>query len=308
MQTLRKIISLFRKNTSRTSTVYSGENFFDYLLDLFPSDRKPLKEPIFLIGSARSGTTITFALFQHHPQIACLYEANKKWMNFVKARRDTDEHGDLLYASDASREVKDYLRNEFNKYCQREGRPLLAEKDPRNSIRLNFVDCVFPDAKYVILYRDPYNTICSLIKRHEEARDLFRYQKKENQWWRSGDAWAEQRIPGWKKLREKPVFEAAVKQYAFTMRKLLKDMQAIPDKKRMIFKYENLLCQPAEFQASLYEFLSVPRMNETSAVLGKIHQPTSNAAKLLSSDEFNMINTECSDIFQKTNYKMRSPS
>ncbi len=306
MQLFRKIISLGRSNSTATRKVYSGENIFDYILDLFPSDRKPLEEPIFLIGSARSGTTITFALFQHHPHIACLYEANKKWMNFFKTRRDTDEHGDLLYSSDATLEVKTYLRNEFNKYRQREGRLLLAEKDPRNSIRLDFVYSVFPDAKYVILFRNPYSTICSLMKRHEEARKLFRHKKKENQWWRSGDAWAEQRIPGWKHLRDKSIFEASVKQYVYTMRKLLKDMKLIPAKKKKIFKYENLITQPGKFQESLYEFISVPCMSETMAVLNKIHQPTSSAKNILTSEEFNIINKECYDIFERTKYEVTS--
>jgi hypothetical protein len=306
MKNLRKIIPRFRKNSTTCNEVYSGESIFDYILDLFPSDQELLKEPIFLIGCARSGTTITFSFFQHHPRIACLYEANKKWMNFFKTRRDTDEHGDLLYPSDATTEVIAYLRNEFNKYRQRVGRPLFAEKDPRNSIRLDFVYNVFPDAKFVILFRNPYSTICSLMKRHEQARKLFRHKKKENQWWRSGDAWAEQRIPGWKQLRDKSIFEAAITQYSYTMRKLLKDIKLIPSNKQMILKYENLFYQPEKFQESLYEFISVPYMSETKSVLNKIHQPSNNTKDMLTNEDFDIINNECQDIFLRTNYEIKT--
>jgi hypothetical protein len=306
MMIFRKIISGFRRNNSKCSKVYSGENIYDYILDLFPSDKAPLNEPIFLIGGARSGTTIAFSFFQHHPHIACLYEANKKWMHFSKTRRDTNEHGDLLYPSDATSKVKAYLRNEFNKYRQREGRPLFAEKDPRNSIRLDFVYTVFPDAKYVILYRNPYSTICSLMKRHQQARKLFKYKKKEDQWWRSGDAWAEQRIPGWKQLRDKSPLEASIAQYSYTIRKLLKDMELVPAKNQMIFRYEDLLHQPTQFQESLYDFISVSYMRETKTILNKINQPTTNPREMLTNDDFDIINNECQDIFYRTNYEMTS--
>ena len=163
--------------------------------------------------------------------------------------------------------MKAYLRDEFNKYRKREGRPLFAEKDPRNGIRLDFVYNVFPDAKYIVIFRNPYGTICSLMKRHQQARNLFRDKKKDNQWWRSGDGWAEQRIPGWKELRNKSLFEASMTQYAYTMRKLLKDMKLISSDRRMICKYEDLIHQPEAFQESLYRFISVPYLSKTKSIL-----------------------------------------
>jgi hypothetical protein len=303
---VRGIISFPRKNYSFESEVYSGENCIDYLLDLFPADTKPLKEPIFLIGCARSGTTITFSLLQRHPDIACLYEPNIKWMNFFKQRRDTNEHGDLLYPEDATLEVRNYLYTEFNKYRKREGKSFFAEKDPRNSIRLDFIYTVFADARFVILFRNPYDTIISLMKRHEQARRLYAHKKKENQWWRSGDGWAEQRIPGWKDLREKPVFTASLAQYKYTIEKLLSDMKRIPEENRIILKFEDLLKQPALFQEKLYKFLRLPCLDETRSVLGKIRQPIKSATEKYSLSNISIINTKCSDIFYKIGYEMLS--
>lgn len=308
MNKIRKFLSNFRKIKINHSKVYPGENIFDYILDLFPSDKNPLFKPIFLIGSARSGTTVTFSLLQYHPYIACLYEANIKWMNFFRKRRDTNEHGDLLYASDATSKVVNYLRKEFNNYRKREGKPVFAEKDPRNSIRLDFVYRVFPDARYLILFRDPYYSICSLIKRHEQARQQFKNHKKDNQWWRSGDAWAEQRIPGWKQLREKPTFEAALTQYSYTMKKMLNDIQLIPENNKMILKYEDLLNHPVKFQVSLYEFIQIPYLNATKAVISKIYKPQNIIKELLSPAEIRRINDECLYFFNKMQYEMLIPS
>jgi hypothetical protein len=142
------------------------------------------------------------------------------------------------------------------------------------------------------------------MKRHDEARKLFRHKKKKNQWWRSGDAWAEQRIPGWKQLREKSVFVAAVTQFAFTMRKMLKDMQLIPEHKQMVFKYEHLLSKPDEFQQLVYDYIVVPHMSKTNSVVNTIYKPTYNAGDILTKEEFRIINIECRDIFDKTNYEM----
>lgn len=228
---------------------------------------------------------------------------------FFKKRRDTNEHGDFLYPSDATLKVKEYLRNEFNKYHKREGRPLFAEKDPRNSIRLDFVYEVFPDAKFILLLRNPYGNICSLMKRHKTAREMLWKHKKENQWWRSGDGWAEQRIPGWKDLRDKSLIEASALQYAYTMQKLLKDIKIIPKNQLAVYKYEDIIENPTKFQESLYKFLTVPYLEETKSLLNTIRQPTSFPTIILSGENSIMINDICKEIFEELGYdKLHSPT
>lgn len=305
---LRKLLNLNRKKNRFYRKVYPGENIFDRIIDFFPFDDQALKDPMFVIGCARAGTSLSFSFLEASEEVACLYEANKKWMHFFKKQRDENDRGDLLTVSQAKPKVVRYLRTEFNKYRKRERKKFFAEKDPRNSIRMDFLKKVFPDAKIIFVYRNPYDNICSLIKRHDKARKKLSAQKKDGQWWRSGDAWAEQRIPGWKELREKPLVFAACKQYKFTIEKAMKDLQNFDDDKILKYKFEDILLEPKKFQKKLYDFCGLNLGPENKKVIDTIRKPNSEHQKELSSRDIQYINQECESIFKYFAYSKLNPN
>jgi len=84
-----------------------------------------------------------------HPDVAFLNEPRHVWVWGNAYRRD-----DVLTAKDARPLVKRHIRRVFSNFLERSGKPRLLEKTPSNCLRLPFIQQVFPDARFVHIFRD----------------------------------------------------------------------------------------------------------------------------------------------------------
>lgn len=108
------------------------------------------------MGPPRSGRTILGALLAQHSSVAYFEEPRSVW------RYGNESVSDLLKPSLAREEVKQHIRNYFVTNTHRAGKTRMLEKTPQNCLRPDFMDAVFPDARYVAITRDPYATIASI--------------------------------------------------------------------------------------------------------------------------------------------------
>ncbi len=115
-----------------------------------------LRQPIIIVGSPRSGTTLLGKLLRHHPDVTYLEEPRLVW------RYGNDDKSDLLRARDARPEVVRYIQETFARRVREGSGKRLLEKTPSNALRLPFVDRVFPDAKFVHILRDGYQSVLSI--------------------------------------------------------------------------------------------------------------------------------------------------
>jgi len=118
--------------------------------------------PIFVIGSARSGTTMLRLMLDSHPGISSGEETHflqqlepvvgKQW-------RLLERYGfPREYWLDRLR----HLYGDFQaEYAVRRGRVRWADKDPANTLILPFVEELFPDAQYIHLLRDGHDVVAS---------------------------------------------------------------------------------------------------------------------------------------------------
>lgn len=120
-------------------------------------------QPIILIGSARSGTKILRDTIATHPDV------NKIGfdINFIWKRFNEDIEHDKLEPSLASKKVINYIRRYFKKSVQ--DKPILIEKTVSNTLRIPFVHKVFPDAKFIFLYRDGRDAVESVMRQWGQA-------------------------------------------------------------------------------------------------------------------------------------------
>jgi hypothetical protein len=118
--------------------------------------------PIFVIGSARSGTTMLRLMLDSHARISSGEETHflqqlepvvgKQW-------RLLEPYGfPRTYWLDRLR----HLYGDFQaEYAGRRGKVRWADKDPANTLLLPFVDELFPDAQYIHLLRDGHDVVAS---------------------------------------------------------------------------------------------------------------------------------------------------
>ncbi len=118
--------------------------------------------PIFVIGSARSGTTMLRLMLDSHARISSGEETHfLQQMEPVvgKQWRLLERYGfPREYWLDRLR----HLYGDFQaEYAARRGKVRWADKDPANTLILPFVDELYPDAQYIHLLRDGHDVVAS---------------------------------------------------------------------------------------------------------------------------------------------------
>jgi hypothetical protein len=116
-----------------------------------------LKPPIILFGNTRSGTTIVQKVMATHPDIVPWYEPRTLWL-YADPGRGHDEFD----ASDATDEVKRYIRKQFLKFQKRHGNRVVMEKTPANILKIPYVQAIFPEATFLFIVRNPFSFISSV--------------------------------------------------------------------------------------------------------------------------------------------------
>lgn len=141
---------------------------------VLPSD---IREPIFIGGQRRSGTTLLRALLNRHPHIACGPESK-----FVQHPSFAAWHDRL--STEWSERVERYgfgqkevdqamaalVDDLFSRYARKRGKARWAEKTPTNILHIDYLFRLFPHAKFLHIIRDPRDTYCSI--RHRAATDM----------------------------------------------------------------------------------------------------------------------------------------
>lgn len=124
---------------------------------------------LFIIGAPRSGTNML-------RDVVTSFSGVETWpcdeINYIL------RHGNLRHPSDefseqqATPQVKRYLNATFDKYAKEFGANILVEKTCANSLRVPFLNAVFPEAKYIFIMRDGVDATGSAKLRWTAKLDL----------------------------------------------------------------------------------------------------------------------------------------
>ena len=136
--------------------------------------------PLFVVGMWRSGTSLLYALLNQHPQIGLMYESDFALLAplFVIPRKSSswipkvDSWNGVLtrHKIDAAAIPEDTvgLPNAFREvaqqYAGKKGATIWGCKSP------NYYDCMnqladwFPDAKFIVIWRDPADVCRSILR------------------------------------------------------------------------------------------------------------------------------------------------
>ena len=120
------------------------------------SDDELLTKPIIVVGTGRSGMNFLGDTIARHGTLAVATEPRLIW------KYGNDHKSDALKAEDARPEVIAHIRSRFAEIIRQQGKQKLIDVTPGNSLRLEFVNQVFPDCQFIHFIRDGVDNVLSM--------------------------------------------------------------------------------------------------------------------------------------------------
>lgn len=263
-----------------------------------------LRQPLVIIGAPRSGTTILFRCLAQHPDIWHL-RAESHYILEGPLHPEVSNHcSNRCTADDATSDLLEYLRHKFydeafniNQLISNPswlfrggsiaGRAFRAailkslgtvsrstkphtirflEKTPKNSLRVSFLNCLFPDVRFVWNRRHPVDNIDSLIAGWH-ASDSFgpfqisRYARSGypivddlNLRDYSGTRWKFALVPEWKSLQSASIGEVAALQYYQCNSYTRSDLEGVDGDRVFKVNHEHFVDRPLDFVKEILEW------------------------------------------------------
>lgn len=235
--------------------------------------------PLFIVSAPRAGSTLLFETLaqfaavwtigrESHDIEADIPELHPATCNYASNR---------LTAAEATPAVSTAVQRWFRQRLQNrsggwywmlpeEERPpsvRFLEKTPKNALRIPFLKAVFPDARFIFLYREPQQTISSLMegwrsRRFVAYRDMPRWPYQE---------WSFLLTPGWEHLGDRPLAEIAAQQWQISNTCIMDDLAMVPRSEWCLVQYSDLIRDPKRTIEALGQFAGVHRDHHIEQVV-----------------------------------------
>ena len=124
-------------------------------------DAGPASRPTFIIGCARSGTTLLRMMLDSHPHISAGAETK-----FLPDMARMVERWNLAEKFNLSRgdvvgRMRDFYGSIQTDYMRSRGKVRWVEKSPVYTLHLDLIEQMYPDAQYIHLVRDARDVVAS---------------------------------------------------------------------------------------------------------------------------------------------------
>ena len=239
---------------------------------------KPVEKPIFILGTGRSGTTILGIVLSMHTEIGYLNEPKAIW-HLIHPHEDiigNYSQSDAKYrltAEEATDEMRQRARQMFGAYLKTTCSERLVDKYPELIFRVDFVRALFPDARFIFLVRNGWDTCHSIANWSKRLGREVNGEKHD--WWGVNDRKWQLLVKQLVKID--PLFseiadeikhfeqhlDRAAIEWMVTMQEGLRLMRAASDCMHLI-RFEDLTAKPDEILAALCDFCELPVDNKFS--------------------------------------------
>ncbi len=267
-----------------------------------------IERPVIIIGAPRSGTSILFDTLARHPSLWHLPSESHAIFEgpFHPSRRGYESN--CVRRGEADARTMESLRRAFharaihlhflNRWRAPVGsgrsigsraarkllgllaRPLtflakpacirLVEKTPKNTLRVPFLDELFPDAFFLFLTRDPWANIDSLVSAWAAVDRLGPLQRPR--YGRSGydvasglglrdyprGCWKFALVPGWRSLRGGSLADAAALQYLRCNQIAFDDLSGIDARRVLRVRYEEFVADTVAVLKRILAWAGLP--------------------------------------------------
>lgn len=220
-----------------------------------------IKRPIFLVSSPRSGSSLLFLTLARSPDVHTIGGESHALLESIPGLhpRSLGWTSNRLDRTNATPFVRSEVsRRLFAAMRDRDGRAprgpaVLLEKTPKNALRIPFFDAIYRDARFLYLYRDPRETLSSMIEAWSSGS--FRTYPQLPGW--RGTPWSLLLVPGWRDLAQLPLADIVAHQWAATTTILLDDLEAIADDRIVSTDYADIVATPQHSVATLCAGLGI---------------------------------------------------
>jgi Sulfotransferase family len=215
------------------------------------------REPVFIIGAPRSGTSMLYAVLRASSRLAHWPgEAHEVWeADYHPALRNWESN--VLEEADVERAAAQRIQRAF--FLVTGNNKRLVDKTPRNSLRVPFVDALFPDATYIYIQRDGRDNVNSLINAWRTPRyRTYRLPEPhaipgvDPEWWKFV------LYPEWRKDAHGPLEVVCAKQWLVSNEYASRALRGVGHDRWRGIRYEDLVEEPEEIVGELMAFLKLP--------------------------------------------------
>lgn len=232
-----------------------------------------VRQPIFIVGLGRSGTTILGLLLSLHKDVGFLNEPKALW-HVIDPRQDVNgNYGGVapvyrMGSADVTDVGLERAHRIFGRYLQLVGAGRLVDKYPENVFRVAYVKKIFPDARFIFIHRSGVDATDSIVKWSEREGRVQRGHLED--WWGRDDCkwiriWEQllmtdmQRYGELQHLEPRKLDHAnrAALEWIVTMREGL-DAYALHSGTVVKLAYEHLVERPREELAALLASCDLP--------------------------------------------------
>lgn len=273
--------------------------------------------PIFITGTGRSGSTILGLVLSAHPEAGFLNEPKALW---YVANPSDDLIGSyslngaryLMDASDATSEISSRARAMYSSFLRMTGSRRIVDKFPEMIFRIDYLNAIFSNPRYIFLYRNPVETICSTVIWSESHRS----DAGSEDWWgvnnRKWKLLVEQVVPfdeylaphrdliaGFTSQTDKATVEWIV-----TMNRGIRMSKQYPAQVLPV-KYEDLASAPREVLKKICDFSGLKHDEHFLRFGAETIRPSGNGNKI---EIHPALLKALNEISQKLGYEAYSPS
>lgn len=231
------------------------------------------RRPVFIVAAPRSGSTLLFETLMQAPAALTFGgEAHALVEGLLQLRpqakgigsnRLTEEHVNAVVRAHIDSELNAKLRNRDGLSPTGDTQRFL-EKTPKNALRIPFFNALFPDARFIFLWRDPRENISSIMQAWR-AGGWQTYQKLPG--WQG--PWSMLVPPGYQALNGRPLEEVAAFQWSRTNEIILDDLSRLPQERWMSLSYAAFLAHPSELTRRICDFAELDFDERLAAYLAR---------------------------------------
>lgn len=232
--------------------------------------------PIIIVAAGRSGSKMLRSIIGSHPNVAYFpREINYIW-----------RHGNISFPTDELRpehalpEVRRYIRGRFHQFNRQHNDARILEKTCANSLRVDFVHAIFPEATIIHLVRDG-RAVAESVRRRWLAKPEFKYLMEKARWVPAQDipyygfrflrfqlnrfgnetgapaSWGP-RFAGLDDIvREKSLIEACGLQWKVCTEAADGALSILPASQALTIRYEDLVHDPQQVSARIFAHLGL---------------------------------------------------
>ena len=230
-------------------------------------------------------------------------------INFIWRHGNSFREDDEFSASDANDYVKKYIRKAFYKLSNKNKYEYVVEKTEANTLRVNFVNKIFPEAKYIYIKRNGLDVTYSIMQRWNASFSLaytlkkFKYVPKsdipfygveflKNRYYKRMN---KDRLKFWgprfaheDELSELSVEEISAKQWVACVEESNKSFNKIDPKRVYSLTYENFVTNPKQQIKNMAMFMGIT-LNEKMLFPTIRSSSIGKGEKMLSSHQLEKI-------------------